>query len=346
MINKKKVKVSVIVPCYNAENYIKRCIDSILNQTFKDFELICVNDGSTDSTLEILKKYEKNNKNMLVVTKKNEGGRNVTMTGLKYISGEYVCVIDNDDYIAENYLEELYKSITKKDADIAICAFQREDFVSGKVYSIEMKKKEKTYNLNDDYGVLLEINTSMWNKMFKKNLILKLLDFRLDSLGFGDMTLLAYLYSMIDKISFNSNVLYYYQVREGSNINSMKLEAVDSIYDNLIRIRNYYVENNLIDRLEILDAYAFLHLGISLMYRIYCSHKKEFNVVLKKVLSILNNDFPNWKNNKYYSLSYILKEKRNYKLFICKSFYKLKMFKLFIKTYNFITTKFKFDIKW
>lgn len=345
-MKKNKTKISVIVPCYNAENYIKKCIDSILNQTFKDYELICVNDGSTDTTLEILKDYEKNNNNMKVITKKNEGGKNVTKTGLKYASGDYICAIDNDDYISPYYLEKLYNAIIDNNSDVSICGFQREDFVSGKVYSKEMNKNNKTVNLSDDYGVILEINTSMWNKMFKRDVFISLLDYKLDALAMGDMTLLAYMYSKIDKVTLISDILYFYQVREGSNISNIKESSLDSVYDNLIRIKRDFYNDKNNDIQEAFDAYAFLHLGVSIVYRIYKSDN-DYKKLFRKNLEVLNKEFPLWKNSRYLKLNYVIKNKgRNFKLHVCRFFYKIHMFKLFIATYDFVTTKLKFDIKW
>lgn len=345
-MKKNKTIISVIVLCYNAENYIKKCIDSILNQTFKDYELICVNDGSTDTTLEILKDYEKNNNNMKVITKKNEGGKNVTKTGLKYASGDYICAIDNDDYISPYYLEKLYNAIIDNNSDVSICGFQREDFVSGKVYSKEMNKNNKTVNLSDDYGVILEINTSMWNKMFKRDVFISLLDYKLDALAMGDMTLLAYMYSKIDKVTLISDILYFYQVREGSNISNIKESSLDSVYDNLIRIKRDFYNDKNNDIQEAFDAYAFLHLGVSIVYRIYKSDN-DYKKLFRKNLEVLNKEFPLWKNSRYLKLNYVIKNKgRNFKLYVCRFFYKIHMFKLFIATYDFVTTKLKFDIKW
>lgn len=346
MKNKKEneILISVIIPCYNAEKYINKCIDSILNQSFRNYEIICVNDGSTDSTLHILKEYEKKNKNLLVISKENEGGKNVTQFGLKHSKGKYICVIDNDDYIEKNYLEELYNSITKENSDIAICGFQREDFDTAKVYSLEMNKKEGTYNLNDDYGLILEINTSLWNKLFKREIIMSLLSFQLNALGMGDMTLLAFMYQKINKVSFTNKILYHYRVRQNSNISTITKNIIDTIYDNLIRIKKSCPKKEMY---EVYDAYAFLHLGVSLMYRMYKINKKEFNEIYKTNLKVLNKNFPKWQNNKYYSLKYIINNKgRNLKLHISYIFYKIGLFKLFIKTYDFITTNFKFDIKW
>ena len=342
----KKVKVSIVIPCYNAEKYIKKCLDSIFAQTFKNFELICVNDGSTDSTLDILNEYAKKNSCMTVITKKNEGGKNTTKFGVSLANGEYICAIDNDDYVAPDYLQKLYTAITKNNSDIAICGFQREDYVTRKIYSKEMNKYNKTVNLSDNYGIILEINTSLWNKLFKKEIFKSIVDYDLTALAMGDMTLMAYMYANIEKVTFISDILYYYQVREGSNISNISVYTVDSIYDNLIRIKKDRYLSSKPEMIEIIDAYAFLHLGVSTMYRIYQSNN-NYKKMFRRNCEVLNEYFSSWKTNKYYRLSYVIKNKgENLKLSICNLFYKIHMFKLFLAVYNFVTTKLKFEIKW
>ena len=169
-------------------------------------------------------------------------------------------------YLHKDYLKKLYNAITTTNSDISICGFQRVNYDTKKIISTEMCKKESCVDLTNNYGALLEVNTSFWNKMYKREIIMNMLNFQLDSLGLGDMTIHAFLYSNVKKIAFVNDVLYYYQIRSNSNINVMKTEAVDSIYDNLKRIKEYYVKNNK-EMCSFLDAYVFLHLGISLIYR-------------------------------------------------------------------------------
>ena len=101
-------RLSIIVPIYNVEKYLPRCIESILNQTFKDFELILVNDGSTDSSYEILKEYENKYDNFRVINQKNGGLSAAKNAGIKIAKGEYIAFLDSDDYLDKNFLETLY----------------------------------------------------------------------------------------------------------------------------------------------------------------------------------------------------------------------------------------------
>lgn len=341
-MKKNKYDVSIVIPCYNAEDYIVKTLDSICNQSFDNYEVICVNDGSTDGTLDILNEYSKKYSFFSVISKKNDKGATTIRVGLEKVKGNYVCVIDNDDYVSTNYIEELYNTIKNENADIAVCGFQRENFVTKKVLSKEMNKKQESIVLKDDYGKLLEINTSLWNKMFKADLIKTVLT---EKRLFGmDMIYLAYMYANTKKIAFTDKVLYFYQIRQQSSINTLRKEYIMNVYDSLLIVKKFY-KKNAKDMLDFLNSYAFLHVGVSLTYRML--KNDNFEYMFNENVNYLNNNFPLWLKNKYCSLTYIICSRgRNFKLFICKFFYKIRMFKLFLRIYDFIINKFKFEIKW
>lgn len=114
-------KVSVIVPVYNGKKYINKCVNSILRQTFKDIEIILVDDGSTDNTLNILKEYEKRFPNVKVIESSNLGAGGARNIGLDASHGEYILFVDADDFLREDMVEVLYKNAISNDADIAKC---------------------------------------------------------------------------------------------------------------------------------------------------------------------------------------------------------------------------------
>lgn len=119
--------ISIIVPVYNVEKYLRECLDSLINQTYKNIEIIIVDDGSTDNSGKICDEYEKKNKNIKVIHKENEGLGFARNTGLENIHGEYVTFVDSDDYVDNNFIEELYKNITIKNADVCKSGFKRID---------------------------------------------------------------------------------------------------------------------------------------------------------------------------------------------------------------------------
>lgn len=117
------IKVSILVPCYNSEKYIDKCINSILHQTLDDVEIICINDGSTDNTLKVLQNFEKNNPKIRVVDKKNSGYGASLNLGFSISKGEYIGIVESDDFIENTMYELLYDNAKKYDLDISRCCF-------------------------------------------------------------------------------------------------------------------------------------------------------------------------------------------------------------------------------
>ena len=116
--------ISVIVPVYNVEKYLSRCIDSILNQTYKDYEIILIDDGSKDSSGKICDEYAKNHNNISVIHTKNRGLSAARNTGTENSHGEYITFVDSDDLISNSFLSDLYTLIVNNNADISLCNFQ------------------------------------------------------------------------------------------------------------------------------------------------------------------------------------------------------------------------------
>lgn len=164
-------EISIIVPVYQVEKYISQCIESILAQTFTDFELILVDDGSKDNSGKICDEYAEKDKRIRVLHKENGGLSDARNKGLDNASGNYFMFVDSDDYIAPNMAECLYQNIIKEDADIAACNFRyvfeedvEEDFSTENKAEV-LSGKEIFYNRKNErnYGFW----TVAWNKLYK-----------------------------------------------------------------------------------------------------------------------------------------------------------------------------------
>ena len=127
------IKVSVIIPVYNVQDYLRECLDSILNQTLKELELICVDDGSTDKSLEILREYEKKDNRVIVLTQHNKGAGAARNKGLEIARGEYLSFLDSDDFFATGMLEESYRKCKKENAEVCVYQVVRYNDVTGKI---------------------------------------------------------------------------------------------------------------------------------------------------------------------------------------------------------------------
>ena len=125
--------ISVIIPVYNAEKYLLLCMESILGQSYSDLEVILVNDGSTDKSLEICKQYENNYENVVLINQHNHGVSNARNRGLEVAKGEYISFVDADDWLEERFYEHLLTIMLKYNADISMCDYTEDDGMEGGV---------------------------------------------------------------------------------------------------------------------------------------------------------------------------------------------------------------------
>ena len=210
---KKNNKISVIVSVYNTEKYVEKCIESILNQTYSNLELILIEDKSTDHSLEILRKYKERKNVVLIENPQNRGLSYSRNIGLKNSSGDYIGYIDSDDYIEPDYYEKLYEALIKNKADIAVCDM--------KLYY----EKTKTFQINrgcDGNKTIDFINNglaaSACNKLFKRQIIEKY-PFAEGKVN-EDIAVVVPALLEAKKIQYVPDVYYYYVQRENSIQNS------------------------------------------------------------------------------------------------------------------------------
>ncbi len=343
-----KIKLSIIVPCYKVEKYLPRCLDTLVSQTLKDIEIVCINDGSPDNCLKILKDYRKKyGDKIVIIDKKNEGVWKGRHDAIKIAKGEYIGFVDSDDYVTEDFAEKLYNSAKENNADISVCGFDRIDLLTGKVYSREMcKPKHDVIYINENPGLLLEINGAPWNKIYRSEILKKAHDLKNVPKILDDMMFIQLAYLNANKIVFIKDSLYRYIVRSDSIINTINVDKIPSTYAAMKEIREYY-EKEKPELLDYVDANAFLHLGVSLMYRLHSTKGVDFKKYYNENIEFLNKEFPHWKNNKYITRKFVKENNgSNKKLLIVKRFYDMNMFGFFLDVYDFMINKFKIDIKW
>lgn len=269
-------KISVIVPIYNQEKYLKECIDSILNQDYGDFEVLLVNDGSTDNSLNICYEYSKNNDNIKVLNLEHGGVSNARNKGIKSASGKYVCFIDSDDIINKKFLSTLYMMISKYDSDIAEVDFRyitQED--------IDKKEKIEVYSQEEMIDRLYSKNgvrtVHISNKLFNIKLFENI---EFENRENEDEYIICKLFFATNKkIVINSKKLYIYRTMEsGRNrkFNTQKLNILN-VFDE----REKYFLNN--EKLVEKNKIAKLDMILYLSYICKINNKiKEKNMLYDK----------------------------------------------------------------
>lgn len=240
-------KVSVIIPCYNAQKYINQCIDSLLCQTLSDFEIICVDDGSTDETPVILKEYAKNDKRIKVLEQKNLYAGVARNKGLAVAEGEYVIFLDGDDFFAENMLETVCRAADEKGADAVIFGFRRFDdkkqifFPKEELPRTDLIPDTDVFSAKDIPDDIFRVTSpAPWTKLFRRSFIDKTgLEFQ-PLPNSNDFFFILSAISMAERICAVSEALTFYRVNMATSIQGSKhknplcfLEAIDALYAQL-----------------------------------------------------------------------------------------------------------------
>ena len=221
-------KVSVIIPCYNTEKYIEKCINSVINQTYKNIEIIVINDNSKDNTLKILNKYKYKNKIKIINNKINRGVGYSRNIGIKKATGDYILFIDSDDFL--NTKNDIYNMVKEiKDNDILFFRFNyyyENKIKESKIITKEGKNtKEIFYNMikNDTF------NINSWSKLINKKIIDDNNIYFLEDIYSEDLDFSLNLYMYINKIEISNNIYYNYrQNRENSLTKEIKQKNVKS----------------------------------------------------------------------------------------------------------------------
>lgn len=235
----KETIISVIVPVYNVEPYIEKCIESVLNQSFENLELILVNDGSPDRSGKICEDYAKKDSRIKVVHKENGGLSDARNRGLQIAKGEYIFFLDSDDYIAPKALEVLYKRIREDDADISISNFlyinQNDDEIRQR--NIDMPVKDELLSRDE---MLEKLTTEKywyfvvaWGKLYRRNLWMNY-KFPVGKIH-EDEFVCHYIVNECDKVSCIQEPLYYYVQRNdsimGNGFSIKNLDFVEALFD-------------------------------------------------------------------------------------------------------------------
>ena len=217
-------KITVIVPVYNVENYLEKCLDSLINQTYKNLEIIVINDGSTDNSGEICQEYAQKDNRIVYIEKENGGQAEARNIGLDRMTGTYVTFVDSDDWVEVDYVETLYKKITKYRADIAVGNYYSFNEAEGMYYFHIFGDSyyEKIYdnvsifeNLYESQEMKSFALISVWGKLYKADLF-KQLRFDIGKLG-EDGYLNQKIYLLAEKTIYLNKGLYAYRQREGSS---------------------------------------------------------------------------------------------------------------------------------
>lgn len=227
------IKVSVIIPAYNIENYIEKSIKSVIKQTLKEIEIIVVNDGSQDGTLKIIEKLMKEDKRIVLINKKNGGVSQARNDGIKKARGEYISFIDGDDWIEKEYLEDTYVFAKNNNLDMVVTDYY-EDYENNKLlYIYDLKLENKKIISGNKYRDIFYkngISNSVWNKLVKKDLYFNNNIFFLENISMGeDLAVNLRLMYTIKKVG-KIEKAYIHYIQRSSSLTKEKSNKAKYLY--------------------------------------------------------------------------------------------------------------------
>lgn len=314
--------VSIIVPIYNVEKYLKECLDSLLDQTLEVIEVLLINDGTTDSSGIIAKEYADKYPNLFTYLEKPNGGLSDARNfGMSFAKGEYIAFVDSDDYIAPTMFEKLYNVAKTTSADIVECEFECVFEETGKHLPIKFHAyKNKQDCLMVDYP-------NAWNKIYRKEWLDSLSVEFPKGLWHEDIEFFFKVLPFANMVPVTVHEpLYYYRQRSGSIMSKPDRRILDlhKIYANIIA---YYKDKGLLDEYKEAIEYKYLKTTCcNFMKRMLAINDRKFrDDVIDESWKLFNNAFPEWRKNTY------LKEFNFINLYLCL------MSKPFIKILKLLT---------
>lgn len=217
---KNNIKVSIIVPIYNTGKYLPKCLDSLKNQTLQEIEILCINDGSTDNSLEILNRYKKEDSRFKIINQENQGQSVARNNGIKAAKGHYIGFIDSDDYADHSMFEKLYKNALEYNSDIAMCSITilnektgllsaSDPYMTLDLFPKEFEKRAFKYTETSDF--IFRICVTPWNKIYKREFLSSKSIMFPNNLNFEDNVFFYETFMQADRISLTKEPLVIYR---------------------------------------------------------------------------------------------------------------------------------------
>ncbi|MFK9089947.1 glycosyltransferase family 2 protein [Bacillus salipaludis] len=288
-------KVSVVVIAYNIEHYIKKCLESIMNQTFEDLEVVVVNDGSTDQTLMEIEKVATLDSRIRVIDKENGGAMEARYSGFKSSKGNYILFVDGDDWIHKETVERLHKNAMEENCDIVLYNYYlvyKDNLKPSKSYTDQLHKIDD----NLKCSLLCYITPSLWAKFIKRSFLIdNKIDFPNNLSYAEDLAMVINLFICKPKISILDKNLYYYLQREDSITKSLDNRVFD-IPRAVNYIRSNLIKEGLYQKYkEEFDYLAYTHIFYN---KIICTN--NYNDIHKKINDAWKRQKININRNKYF----------------------------------------------
>ena len=343
----KKIEVSMIVPAYNAQKYIVETLDSLAAQTFSDYEVIIVDDGSTDGTPQMIDTFCDEHERFKAVHIKNGGVYNARLEGIRRAKGRYISFCDSDDLPEPDMIEKMYELAEETGADITVCGFAREEMETGRILSREMVSFERrAYSMDEEAYILPIVNTSVWNKLIRAEVLQSCIHFEQPPRILEDMMFFCSLFPYIQSIAFIPEVLYHYRVHLGSSFSHVNGSEMDLLQNDMMLTRQYVSEHTKNPHiLMACDSIAFIHFGLSLVIR-QVQFGEKIAPCVRNARVYLEEFFPGYKKTGISLWWNICHHGILLRPLLARWCFCGHLMHPFLLAYNFVTQRLKIELKW
>lgn len=336
-------KLSVIIPVYNVEDYLDKCLDSVCNQTLTDIEIICIDDGSTDNSPNILNEYASKDSRIKIISKENGGQATARNLGILESQGEYLTFVDSDDFIEPDMFEKLYTKAKDNKLDIAMCKIATYDNQTGEIkdnvwyYMLGVFRdfEKEIFNHRDTKEFTCNIAVTPYNKIYKTSLLKDNDILFPEGLIFEDEKFFFDVYLRAKRVSIVDEFLYYYRVnRKGSTVDITKENDYADLIPITKQIRETFKQTNNYEDYKILLANRFIHLQLVRFTQTSPKYKEKFFDLMKEdLIEVLKDEtiFNNLESDVKLRVNKILNSK-NFQEF--EKLDKNKVFSVIMACYN------------
>ena len=287
--------VSIIVPIYNVEEYLNCCIESIINQTYNNLEIILVNDGSTDSCAILVDEWGKKDNRIKVIHKSNEGVSKARNIGVLESSGEFIVFVDPDDFLDRNFVNDMISIIKRENSDLVICNYRkvnkRADIID-EIYCFSKNNNRDSYIKN----VLLG-NGFLWNKIFKRSLIVSnSLKFNQELIVLEDELFILNYLKYCKKASYTDKILYNYRIHNNSVLNSQNKTVKKIVSDARGRVLIYeFIKDYCDDETSLRIAWNYMILSLLCIKKEQILKKRKID---KNDIQVLSSKYRKYSKEK------------------------------------------------
>lgn len=289
------IKISVIIPVYNASPFLDMFVNSLINQTIKDVEFIFINDGSLDNSFEIIEEYSKKDNRIKLYNQKNNGVSSARNKGISVSKGEYLAFLDPDDYIEFDMLEKMYNLARKYDYDVVICNYIEHNLNE----NIEKKKDIFSLNKRKENNIIKEVRKELittqsygyvWNRIYKKSIL------KDNNINFcenismrEDLMFSLKIFRYAKSVGYMDNYFYHYFIRKNSAISKIHYNLYDmtnEIYQETLKCISEWVKNDnkYIESINFLYSSMFFDFSYNLI-----NENRPYSYMIKKIDSIIKN---------------------------------------------------------